>query len=45
MVVVKSFARQGALAEARSEAERMVNMYPGTRWARDLERLAGTFFR
>jgi len=41
MVVVKSLARQGELAEARGEAERMVNLYPGTRWAREVEQQTG----
>jgi hypothetical protein len=41
MIVVKSLARQGDLEAARGEAERMVNAYPGTPWALEVERRTG----
>jgi outer membrane protein assembly factor BamD (BamD/ComL family) len=40
-MVVKSIARQGKISEARAEAEEMVNKYPGTTWAREVERHTG----
>jgi hypothetical protein len=40
-MVVKSLARQGKASEARAEAEEMVNKYPGTQWAREVERHTG----
>jgi len=40
-MVVKSLARQGKASEARAEAETMVNKYPGTHWAREVERHTG----
>ena len=40
-MVVKSIARQGKPSEARAEAEEMVNKYPGTKWAREVERHTG----
>jgi hypothetical protein len=40
-MVVKSIARQGKISEARAEAEVMVNKYPGTKWAREVERHTG----
>lgn len=41
MIEVKSIARQGHLSEARGAAEAMVNKYPGTRWAVEVERHTG----
>jgi hypothetical protein len=41
MIVVKSLAREGDLEAARGEAERMVNEYPGTPWAIEVERRTG----
>ena len=41
MIEVKSLAREGHLSEARGAAERMVNTYPGTRWALEVERHTG----
>lgn len=40
-MVVKSLSQQGKLSEARAEAEIMVNKYPGTKWAREVERHTG----
>jgi len=40
-MVVKSLARQGKVSEARAEAEEMVNKYPDTHWAREVERHTG----
>lgn len=39
--IVKSLALQGRFAEARGEAEKMVNTYPGTFWALEVERHTG----
>jgi hypothetical protein len=41
MIEVKSLAREGHLSEARGAAEQMVNRYPGTRWALEVERHTG----
>jgi TolA-binding protein len=38
---IKAFARQGRISEARAEAERMVNRYPGSKWALEVERHTG----
>jgi hypothetical protein len=40
-IVVKSLALEGHLSEARAEAEAMVNQYPGTAWAAEVERHTG----
>lgn len=40
-LAVKSLARQGKRSEARGEAETMVNQYPDSPWARDVERHTG----
>ena len=40
-MVVKSLARQGKVSEARAEAEVIVNKYPGTHWAHEVERHTG----
>ncbi|MGA2450309.1 MAG: hypothetical protein ABTD50_16670 [Polyangiaceae bacterium] len=40
-LAVKSLARQGKRSEARGEAETMVNQYPGSPWAREVERHTG----
>jgi hypothetical protein len=40
-VVVKSLARQGYWSEARGEEETMVDRYPGTRWALEVEQHTG----
>jgi hypothetical protein len=40
-IVVKSLARTGHISEARGEAETMVNRYPGTSWAREVEQHTG----
>jgi len=37
----QALARQGRISEARGEAEHMVNEYPGTQWALDVERNTG----
>lgn len=39
--MVKSLALQGRFSEARGEAEKMVNTYPGTPWALEVERHTG----
>jgi hypothetical protein len=41
MIEVKSLAREGRLSEARGAAEQMVNRYPGTPWALEVERHTG----
>ncbi|MGA3123146.1 MAG: hypothetical protein ABSF69_20435 [Polyangiaceae bacterium] len=41
MIEVKSLAREGKLSEARGAAEVMVNQYPGTPWALEVERHTG----
>jgi hypothetical protein len=41
MIEVKALARQGRLSEARGAAEQMVNRYPGTPWALEVERHTG----
>ncbi len=41
MIEVKSLARQGNIREARGAAEQMVNRYPGTPWALEVERHTG----
>ncbi len=41
MIEIKSLAREGKLSEARGAAEVMVNEYPGTRWAVEVERHTG----
>jgi len=41
MIEVKSLAREGRLSEARGAAEQMVSRYPGTPWAREVERHTG----
>ncbi|MGD0679120.1 MAG: hypothetical protein ABSC94_27290 [Polyangiaceae bacterium] len=41
MIEVKSLAREGRLSEARGAAEVMVNKYPGTHWALEVERHTG----
>jgi hypothetical protein len=38
---VKALARQGKRSEARGEAETMVNRYPDSPWAREVERHTG----
>jgi TolA-binding protein len=38
---IKAYARQGRISEARAEAERMVNRYPGSKWALEVERHTG----
>jgi hypothetical protein len=40
-LAVKSLARQGKRSEARGEAETMVNRYPDSPWAREVERHTG----
>jgi hypothetical protein len=40
-IVVRSLAVQGRLSEARGEAELMVQRYPGTSWAREVEQQTG----
>ena len=40
-LAVKSLARQGKRSEARGEAETMVNQYPDSPWAREVERHTG----
>jgi hypothetical protein len=40
-VAIKSLALQGRASEARGEAERMVNEYPGTKWALEVEQHTG----
>jgi hypothetical protein len=40
-IVVMSLARLGKPSEARREAEAMVNKYPGTPWALEVERHTG----
>jgi hypothetical protein len=41
MIEVKALARQGRLSEARGAAEQMVNRYPGSPWALEVERHTG----
>ena len=41
MIEVKALAREGHYSEARGAAEAMVNKYPGTRWALEVERHTG----
>jgi hypothetical protein len=41
MIEVKSIARQGDVSAARGAAEAMVNKYPGTSWALEVERHTG----
>jgi hypothetical protein len=38
---IKALARQGRVSEARGEAERMVDQFPGTPWALEVERHTG----
>ncbi len=40
-VIVKCLALQGFLSKARGEAETMVNQYPGTPWALEVEQQTG----
>jgi hypothetical protein len=40
-IVVKSLALLGKPSEARREAEAMVNRYPGTPWALEVEKHTG----
>jgi hypothetical protein len=40
-LAVKSLARQGKRSEARGEAERMVNQFPDSPWAREVEQHTG----
>jgi hypothetical protein len=40
-LAVKSLARQGKRSEARGEAETMVNRYPDSPWAREVEQHTG----
>ncbi|HSY24963.1 MAG TPA: hypothetical protein VK841_22720 [Polyangiaceae bacterium] len=40
-IAVKSLARQGKRSEARGEAETMVNQYPDSPWAREVEQHTG----
>lgn len=40
-IAVRSLALQGKLSDARREAEDMVNRYPGTPWALEVERNTG----
>lgn len=40
-LAVKALARTGHLSQARGEAEIMVNRYPDTPWAREIEALTG----
>jgi hypothetical protein len=40
-LAVKSLARQGKRSEARGEAETMVNQYPDSPWAREVEQHTG----
>jgi hypothetical protein len=40
-ILVKSLAKLGRVSEARGEAELMVNRYPGTTWALEVEKHTG----
>jgi hypothetical protein len=40
-LAVKSLARQGKRSEARGEAETMINQYPDSPWAREVEQHTG----
>jgi hypothetical protein len=44
-LAIKSLALLGRFAEARGEAEKMVNAYPDSRWATEVERHTGAHRR